>query len=150
MTTEVFTEVMQDLVAEPKKVAVEGVKNVLVAEDDPVSQEIIKEIITSLPNLGVKIVSDGGKAVELCASESYDLFILDLNLPTVKGNKILSFIRTSQRSHRNAPVILLSALRGEELSKVKGAALADCIMSKPFNLSSFATEIESLLKVPAH
>jgi two-component system, sensor histidine kinase and response regulator len=121
-------------------------QEVLLAEDDPISQEIVTEILKGVAGLNVTAVADGGEVLALCASGKFDLFILDLNLPTIKGNKLISYIRTSCKHNRDTPIILLSAHTMAELSRVKGAALASAIMSKPLDINAFSSQVRLSLR----
>lgn len=120
-------------------------KRVLIAEDDPVLQSIYKELFSALPNVDVTVVADGKAAVSLCVVETFDLFVLDLNLPGLKGNKIISFIRTASPANSDKPIFLLSALPKEDLMKIKGVSMATRILSKPLNLDQFSVEIARVL-----
>ena len=59
---------------------------------------------------------DGETALELLAAERYDLFLLDLNLPTVNGMTVL---RTLRKTDLETPVLILSARSGSS-DKVEG------------------------------
>ena len=120
-------------------------REVLLAEDDPVSQEIFAEILKGIPGLNVTAVADGGEVLSLCETRKYDLFIFDLNLPTIKGNKLISYIRTASKINRDKPIMLLSAHTTAELARVKGAALADAVMSKPLDIDAFSSRVRELL-----
>lgn len=125
---------------------VNGARRVLIAEDDPVSQAIFEDVLHAMPDVATDIVGDGREALALCISEEFDLFIFDLNLPSVKGSKLLSYIRTSSRLNREKPVLLMSALPEGELMKVKGAALASAILHKPFNITELTRIVSDLLE----
>ena len=62
---------------------------------------------------------DGNEGLELCMTESYDLILLDLNLPGTDGLDILQQFRTSDST---TPVLILSA-RGQIQDKVEGLDL---------------------------
>lgn len=58
--------------------------NILVAEDYPVNQILIGEL---LKNYGIKydIAENGAKAVEMAMEKSYDLILMDINMPELNG-----------------------------------------------------------------
>ena len=58
---------------------------------------------------------DGNEGLELCMTESYDLILLDLNLPGTDGLDILQQFRASDST---TPVLILSA-RGQIQDKVE-------------------------------
>ena len=62
---------------------------------------------------------DGNEGLELCMTETYDLILLDLNLPGTDGLEILRQFRNYNTS---TPVLILSA-RGQIQDKVEGLDL---------------------------
>lgn len=85
--------------------ALQGLRRVLVAEDEHL---LARTLAVSLESLGLTVVgpvSDGGKAVELAARERPDLAILDIRMPEVDG------ITAGRQLYQelNVPVVILSA-----------------------------------------
>jgi len=78
---------------------------VFLLEDDFALNKIITN---SLKNRGffVHNYHDGYKAVEMILNNSYDLFILDLNVIGFDGHQILEIIR---KNNKDIPVIIISA-----------------------------------------
>lgn len=86
---------------------------------------------------------DGNEGLELCMTESYDLILLDLNLPETDGLDILQQFRTSDST---TPVLILSA-RGQIQDKVEGLDLgANDYLTKPFHFEELEARIRSLTR----
>ena len=68
----------------------------LIVEDDPRQSEIFSYAIR-LAGYEVETCADGQEALNLLASMTPCLVILDLNLPNVRGDKILAYIRSAER-----------------------------------------------------
>ena len=86
---------------------------------------------------------DGNEGLELCMTESYDLILLDLNLPGTDGLDILQQFRTSDST---TPVLILSA-RGQIQDKVEGLDLgANDYLTKPFHFEELEARIRSLTR----
>ena len=86
---------------------------------------------------------DGEEGLELCMTESYDLILLDLNLPGTDGLDILQQFRTSDST---TPVLILSA-RGQIQDKVEGLDLgANDYLTKPFHFEELEARIRSLTR----
>ena len=76
-------------------------------------------------------------------TESYDLILLDLNLPGTDGLDILQQFRTSDST---TPVLILSA-RGQIQDKVEGLDLgANDYLTKPFHFEELEARIRSLTR----
>ena len=86
---------------------------------------------------------DGNEGLELCMTESYDLILLDLNLPGTDGLDILQQFLTSDST---TPVLILSA-RGQIQDKVEGLDLgANDYLTKPFHFEELEARIRSLTR----
>ena len=116
--------------------------HILVVEDE---KAMCDTIVRSLRRLdySVDFCYDGNKALELLGVESYDLVLLDLNLPGADGMTVLQRLR---RTDRDTKVLILSA-RSEVADKVDGLdAGANDYLSKPFHLEELEARIRSLTR----
>ncbi len=125
--------------SQPKRQAIK----VLIVEDD----EEIKEIVSLALEINwpeLKLISTrlGKTGVELAASESPDLVILDLGLPDTSGFDVLREIR----AFSNVPILILT-VRGEEGDIVRGLeAGADDYMTKPFRQVELLSRMRALTR----
>lgn len=88
------------------------------------------------------IAKSGEEALELAASNDYDLFILDIMLPGMDGYELCRRLRTSY----DAPVLFLSA-RDTELDKVVGLEIGgDDYLVKPFGVRELIARVRALLR----
>ncbi len=113
-------------------------KKILIVEDDSSVHHILQELLKSKNYLTYHAYS-GGEALLLLEKESYDLILLDLMLPGISGEEILTKIK-------NIPMIVLSAKASSD-DKVscllKGAS--DYI-TKPFDSKELLARIEVQLR----
>lgn len=65
---------------------------VLIIEDEIVTAEAVKEALT-LDDISADIASDGKSGLEKFISQNYDLILLDLKMPGLSGDEVLSEIR---------------------------------------------------------
>lgn len=113
---------------------------ILVVEDERV---LCDAIARSLRNLAYSVDCsyDGSQALEMLAVETFDLVVLDLNLPHADGMTVLKALR---KDDRETKVLILSA-RCEVADKVAGLdAGANDYLTKPFHLDELAARIRSL------
>ena len=116
--------------------------NVLLVEDD---DKIAAPLVRTLEREGytVERLADGLPALELLASGSVDLLLLDLGLPDVDG---LEVCRRAREDGYAGGVIILTARDGE-LDRVVGLDVgADDYLAKPFGLSELLARVRAVLR----
>lgn len=115
---------------------------VLVVEDDPRLGPSLKKGLEG-SHYAVDLLADGGDAVLMATTTSYDLIILDVLLPGLNGFDVCKQIREQGKT---MPILLLTAL-GEVGDRVKGLDLgADDYLVKPFAFSELEARVRALLR----
>lgn len=114
----------------------------LIIEDE---KDILLALQKGLQKEGyaIDVTSDGEEALELLNLNTYDLVVLDINLPSIDGFSILEILREKDVTTR---VIIVSANREIE-DKIKGLDLgANDYLVKPFDFSELKARIRALLR----
>jgi PAS domain S-box-containing protein len=118
---------------------------VLLAEDNPVNQEVGRLILEGLDCL-VEVVDDGRLAVEEVFSEEYDLVFMDCQMPDVDGYEATRMIRKREAmiagKSQRVPIIALTAHAMEGDRELCLEAGMDDYVAKPFN----AVQIGAILQ----
>ena len=116
-------------------------QRILVVEDDFDIRELLQNFLQEA-GYEVAVANDGVEALSLFAGERYDLIVLDIMLPKIDGYGVCEVIR--QKS--NVPIIMLTALDGEE-SQIKGLDLqADDYITKPFSPKELVLRVNNIIK----
>lgn len=114
---------------------------ILIVEDEVDLCDSIAEGL-EMDGYAVDTCYDGNDAYELIMVESYDLVVLDLNLPGMDGIDILAEVR---KKNKNIKILILSA-RGSVSDKVLGLDTgANDYLAKPFDFDELEARIRSLL-----
>ncbi len=116
-------------------------KHILIVEDEPDIQELLR---TYLEDAGyaAAVAGDGVAALALFGAQSFDLVLLDLMLPKIAGFGVCELIR--QRSQ--VPILMLTALDGEE-QQLRGFGLdIDDYVTKPFSMPVLLEKIRVILR----
>ncbi|MGE5468603.1 MAG: response regulator [Ignavibacteria bacterium] len=100
-------DAVADEPAGPPAAAHLGGRRVMFAEDHPLSQEILFEMLEDL-GCEVDVASDGVEAVECAKQRDYDLILMDMQMPKMDGLAATRAIRALPR-HRDTPIIALTA-----------------------------------------
>jgi DNA-binding response OmpR family regulator len=82
-------------------------KRILAVDDDLPALQALK-LNLAQRGYDVQTAGSGEDAIELIGRESYDLFILDVNMPGVNGLEVCKHIRQNPKT-QNTPVIFLTA-----------------------------------------
>ncbi len=113
---------------------------ILIVEDEQSIAELEKDYL-ELSNFTVEIENDGLKGLERALTEDFDMFILDLMLPSVDGFEICKQIR----DNKNNPILMVSAKK-DDIDKIRGLGLgADDYITKPFSPSELVARVKAHL-----
>ena len=126
-------------------VALPAVPRVLIAEADPASRELLEQVLSGVRcDARVDTCGDGKQALELLASNPYDLVIADWELPGVDG---LTILRGLRQQHRTPPLpFILMSRRNDSASVREVLPLAPmAYLSKPLNRESLTLRLQGLL-----
>ncbi len=116
---------------------------ILLLEDEMILKESIKEFLEDLGHFVID-VSNGMLALNLILQESFDILILDINVPKVDGFSILQTIRDNNIF---TPTIYISALIDiDDITKAFNIGCSDYI-KKPFHLKELALRVNNISKM---
>jgi len=114
---------------------------ILIVEDDKDIADIISRYLKKEDAVPV-CRETGEEALEVLKEDSFDLIVLDINLPGMDGYELLSEIRRESQ----IPVIILSA-RQEDADMILGFGTgADDYVTKPFSPGVLMARIRAHLK----
>ncbi|MGF6556399.1 HD-like signal output (HDOD) protein/CheY-like chemotaxis protein [Pseudomonas sp. S30_BP2TU TE3576] len=122
-----------------------AVPRVLIAEADPWSRDLLKEVLLSVRcDARLDLCADGQQALELLAANPYDLVIADWELPGVDG---LNVLRSIRQRKRNPPLsFILMSSRNDSASVREALPLAPAAyLTKPLNMESLTQRLQALL-----
>lgn len=117
--------------------------NVLLVEDDIQLNAAISEFC-KLKSFDVVSVKDGLDAIHKIDNESFDLYLIDINIPQINGLDILKHIR---KTNLKTPIIMITA--SLEIQNFSLAFESGCseYIKKPFHLKELDIRINNLLNL---
>ncbi|HEY4356196.1 MAG TPA: response regulator transcription factor [Acidobacteriaceae bacterium] len=129
-------ELLQDSATVPAK------KQILIVEDDAALGRFLTRELT-LKNFAVEVCQDGEEAFARIDASSYDLILLDMNLPKIDGMDLLQQIHGT---HPQLPILVLTARNTtEDLVQALEHGAQDYLI-KPFSLLELLARIRTLLR----
>lgn len=125
-----------------------GMKRVLVAEDEPA---IASLIVWNLERIGflVEVARDGAWAERRLEAASPDVLVLDLLLPLRSGWQVLRRLRRTGSPTQSLPVVVVSALASPRLRIELAEASVDDVLGKPFSVSELCAVVRRLAGSPS-
>lgn len=114
---------------------------VLLAEDNPTNQLVAGQMLESL-GATVTLARDGAEALEMAERESFDVMLIDIEMPRVNGLDVIRSLRASSPPRSETPMIALTAYVMREHRVAIEAAGADGIIAKPIaSIEQFGADI---------
>ena len=115
---------------------------ILLLEDDIALADIISEYLID-NNFDLEIVYDGEEALSHAYETRYDLYIFDVNVPSIKGFDLLKMLRDNGDT---TPTVFITSLNDiEDVSKGFESG-ADDYIKKPFELAELLLRIKNIQK----
>ena len=116
-------------------------QKILIVEDDLAIQALLHDFIQEA-GYEVTLASDGVEALSYFSERGFDLVLLDIMLPKIDGYGVCELIRKQS----DVPIIMLTALSGEE-DQIKGLDLqVDDYITKPFSMPVLLRKIAAVLR----
>lgn len=122
-------------------------KRILSVDDDRMNQMLIQAYL-SASETELTAVHSGEEAVAACAQISYDLVLMDLNMPGLDGFEALRRIRSAELAARkkSVPAIAVTAsVMPEEIERVRAAGFVTHL-AKPLSQNDLQDTITAVLK----
>jgi PAS domain S-box-containing protein len=126
---------------------VAGDGRILLAEDNPVNQTVVVRFLELL-GYRTDLVEDGASAVEAALSGTYDLVLMDWQMPGMDGLSAAREIRRREAAGRRVPIVALTAHALPEHREACLAAGMDGYLTKPLALAELARTLERWAKRP--
>jgi len=116
--------------------------HVLLVEDNEINQMVAQELLSDLAGVDVVIAGNGREALQALQKESFDIVLMDIQMPEMDGYEATALIRREAR-WQGLPIIAMTA---HAMSKDRERCLAEGMndyVTKPFD---FEVLCETLAK----
>jgi DNA-binding response OmpR family regulator len=115
---------------------------ILIAEDDGPLAAFVAKAFKSEDHV-TEVAASGDDALQRIQKETFDLLILDLNLPVVSGSEVLQKVRSG---NPDIPILILTAT--DEVAERVACldAGADDYLTKPFSFSELSARIRAVFR----
>jgi len=132
----------------PGRLDADGPVHVLLAEDNPVNQQVMRLLLEPL-GATMEIAEDGATAVKAFQSGRFDLVLMDMQMPVLDGLHATRAIRTleGEEGRERTPIVMVSANAMPDHIDQARTAGCDLHLSKPFTPSTLAVALSQALQM---
>jgi len=118
---------------------------ILVAEDNPMNQKVIRTLLEK-NNHELIIANNGKEAVDLYKEESFDVILMDMEMPEMDGLTATKLIREyEEKMNKKTPIIAMTAHAIAEFKQKAFESGMDDYIVKPFNFNNFFKVISNYI-----
>ncbi|MEP6262518.1 MAG: 7TM diverse intracellular signaling domain-containing protein [Gillisia sp.] len=122
--------------------------HVLVIEDDPINQMVLKMILTKWEGTRISFANNGAEGLEQLKEQEVDIILMDLQMPVMDGYEACIAIRNGDAGDacKNIPIIAVTAdVMESTKERVKNIGMND-YLAKPVNKARLYQKITALLE----
>jgi len=136
---------LRDSQSERETEAEAGPLRILLADDHAGNRQIVELILSQL-GVEVSSVENGAEAVEAFTQATFDVVLMDLQMPVMDGLEAIRRIRALEApTRRRTPILVLSANAQSEHLAASAAAGADSHIAKPILAPTLIAALEAAL-----
>ncbi|MCP4701987.1 MAG: transporter substrate-binding domain-containing protein [Gammaproteobacteria bacterium] len=121
--------------------------HILLAEDNAINQQVARELLEGA-GISVSVACNGLEAIDVLQKETFDLVLMDIQMPQMDGYQAAEIIRQNQE-FKDLPIIAMTAFAMQsDREKCLAAGMNDHI-TKPFDPNSFFRTLGQWLNIAA-
>ncbi|MGM0581040.1 MAG: response regulator [Bacteroidota bacterium] len=119
-------------------------KKVLIAEDSSVIQNLTKKILM-MQNYSIHSAKNGEQVLKALESESFDIILMDINMPKMDGMECTRAIRALDDKGKSAiPIIAITGnAKNYSIEDFKEAGINE-YLQKPLNFDQLVETVKKL------
>lgn len=118
--------------------------SVLVAEDNIVNQKVADKILKKM-GLTVHMVADGEAAVLAASKQTFDLILMDIEMPVLNGIDACRAILDGEGPNRSTPILAMTAsVLADDRKRIQSAGMKGMV-DKPVKVAQLGQELDRWL-----
>ena len=116
----------------------------LIVDDSAAVRAFVRACLEDASFARVEEAETGFEALQLLASNAFDVVIVDVNMPDINGLELLAFMKKSPRQQGARKILISTQVDGAD-SKQGTELGADAFLKKPFEIGELRELIRDLL-----
>ena len=118
-------------------------KNILIVEDNELNMKLFNDIL-KYQNYETDTAADGLEAYQKIKENSYNLIILDIQLPKLDG---FSLLEKLQKEKITIPPVIIASACAMDTDKLKAKNYGiDTYLTKPIDINNFITTVKNKIE----
>jgi two-component system cell cycle response regulator DivK len=123
---------------------IRGMKTILQIEDNHANRLLVERVFEKMPEYRLIQANDGESGVGLALDERPDLILVDMGLPDIDGQTVVTLIRQIPEL-KNTPVVAITAWPEDKAKEIATRYGCDGCITKPIDIRTFPTQIAQFL-----
>ena len=117
----------------------------LIVDDSSAVRAFVRASLEDAGFARVQEAETGFEALRLLASNTFDVVIVDVNMPDINGLELLAFMKKSPRQQAARRILISTQVDGPDSKR--GLQLgADAFLQKPFEVEQLRSLVRELLE----
>ena len=118
---------------------------ILIIDDEKDVCSMVKEGLERLGLFKIIAAHNGKDGVYMAKQAKPDLVLLDIDMPSMNGFKVLQLLKEDSKTY-HIPVVMLTG-QGDDVSKISAARLySEEYITKPISIAFLKTRIDAILE----
>jgi len=120
-------------------------RRILIVEDSPTMRQLLVFALSRLRDVEIVEAQDGMDGLRKVSGDTFDLALIDINMPIMDGLKLISLMR-SEDTLKDIPIVVITT-EGAQEDRDRALQLgADEYLTKPIQTNRVLAVAKSLLK----
>lgn len=120
-------------------------KKILVVEDSSTMRQLIAFSLRAIAGLRIVEAVDGLDGLKKAQGDSFDLAVVDINMPLMDGLKLINLLRQNP-GNKDIPIVIISTEGGEQTRKKAESLGVDAYITKPIMVGHVLKTVKALLE----
>ena len=128
-----------------------GVRDILLVEDNKMNQTVVKLLFKKREDINLTIANHGKEALEIMKEQTFDLVLMDLQMPEMDGFETTSMIRSGTANCN--PQIHILVVTADSTSKTRKEIFrlgANDLITKPINGALLFSKMKKNIPLKSH
>ena len=118
---------------------------ILLAEDNKINAKVTTLFLSKMGHIS-KVAENGEEVMRILEKESFDVILMDLEMPVVSGIDATEMIRNGECEHipKDIPIIAMTAHTEDEIKDLYPDIEVDGYLTKPLDKNKIAEILHSV------